>query len=136
MQFQVSTRMLQSPDPASSALVPHLVVHRVHAGRLRQVLEIPFRDLPEDPRVAQELDELAAWLARQQGMTTGYAMWWSGPGPVLELSGPYDGPVWVEPFAEGERWTPIPLPEAARTDWPMPAHPTAWERAHRWRQMA
>lgn len=25
-------------------------------------------------------------------------------------AGDYDGPIWIEAFAEGERWTPIPRP--------------------------
>jgi hypothetical protein len=54
----------------------------------------------EDPQAEYEKDAEAHRLAERAGMCaeTGYAIWSS------------DGPVWVQSFAEGERWTPIPRP--------------------------
>lgn len=53
----------------------------------------------QDPQAEYEKEIEAIRLAEKAGISDrpGYAIWSETAGPV-----------WVEPFAEGDRWTPIP----------------------------
>jgi hypothetical protein len=75
-------------------LVRRAIVYRLHPAGLHY-LEIG-RD--EDPQSAHERDVRATQLAERAGLwtETGRAEWTR------------EGPVWIESFAEGEKWTPIP----------------------------
>lgn len=74
--------------------VRRAVVYRLHPAGVHDVEVRP----EQDPQAAHEQDIYAAQLAERAGLWThtGRAEWTT------------QGPMWIESFAEGERWTPIP----------------------------
>jgi len=77
------------------ALVRRAVVYRSHPDGVHR-FEVREH---QDPQREYEREIEAMRLAEKAGIRTetGYAIWTTE-----------DGPVWVESFAEGERWTKIP----------------------------
>ena len=82
------------PDTGGDARVRRAIVYRLHPDG-RHLVEVRPCD---DPQADHERDIFATQLALRAGLwnQTGHAVWTE------------DGPTWIESFAEGERWTPIP----------------------------
>jgi hypothetical protein len=96
MAPQVTLRVMlrRVASNTDDRLVRRAIVYRVHPASLHY-LEVG-RD--EDPQAAHERDVQATKLAELAGLWTesGRAEWTA------------QGPMWIENFVEGEKWTPIP----------------------------
>lgn len=90
----LTVRLKRVASNTDDRLVRRAIVYRIHpAGR--HLLEVGHN---EDPQRSHEKDIHATQLAERAGLwtETGRAEWTT------------QGPTWIESFAEGERWTPIP----------------------------
>lgn len=92
--MSLAVRLKRVASNTDDRLVRRAIVYRLHpAGR--HYVEVRH---DEDPQLAHEKDIYATQLAEKAGVwtETGRAEWTR------------EGPVWIESFAEGEKWTPIP----------------------------
>ena len=89
----LTVRLKRVASNTDDRLVRRAIVYRLHPASLHY-LEVG----DEDPQAAHERDVQATQLAERAGLwtETGRAEWTR------------EGPVWIESFAEGEKWTPIP----------------------------
>jgi hypothetical protein len=107
--LQLRTRSVRSTDGSGSAVRVAVTERLAPHGHWVEVR------LGEDPRASNVADVEAArlastWTGRPPH---GYPLWYRGPQPgepEVWGVGDYDGPIWIDAFAEGEVWTPIPQP--------------------------
>lgn len=104
---QLRTRSLWTKDAGGSAVMIDVTERLAPHGH--------WESAGADPRASNAADVEAArlastWAARPEH---GYPMWYRGPqpgDPDVWGEGDYDGPAWVDTYAEGEKWIPIPRP--------------------------